>query len=171
MRLIATAPYLQLVLIVSSAGGDKIVGLGEQVGRNHRASARRRGTPRFVQDSAAFLQCKSPQLSASNDRVRNIVLAAHWANNAHDLNCGRDVFCIGTADETFHALDSAGSKRVEGTYRSGPCPVWIKVRNPASIAMQRERSETFEQVIPGTWAPVEIVVGPGHGACAGANYD
>jgi hypothetical protein len=28
------------------------------------------------------------------------------------------------------------SKRVDGTYRSGPCPVWIKVRNPASIAVQ-----------------------------------
>jgi bifunctional non-homologous end joining protein LigD len=28
------------------------------------------------------------------------------------------------------------SKRVDGTYRSGPCAVWIKVRNPASIAVQ-----------------------------------
>jgi bifunctional non-homologous end joining protein LigD len=27
------------------------------------------------------------------------------------------------------------SKRVDGTYRSGPCRVWIKVRNPASIAV------------------------------------
>jgi bifunctional non-homologous end joining protein LigD len=34
------------------------------------------------------------------------------------------------------------SKKVDGTYRSGPCPVWIKVRNPASIAAQRERSES-----------------------------
>jgi bifunctional non-homologous end joining protein LigD len=33
------------------------------------------------------------------------------------------------------------SKRVDGTYRSGQCPVWIKVRNPASIAVQRERGE------------------------------
>jgi bifunctional non-homologous end joining protein LigD len=32
------------------------------------------------------------------------------------------------------------SKRVDGTYRSGPIRVWIKVRNPASIAVQRERS-------------------------------
>jgi bifunctional non-homologous end joining protein LigD len=24
------------------------------------------------------------------------------------------------------------SKKVDGAYRSGPCPVWIKVRNPAS---------------------------------------
>src|SRR5215471_4429105 len=35
------------------------------------------------------------------------------------------------------------SKRVDGTYRSGPCPVWIKVRNPASVAVQRERSERW----------------------------
>ena len=30
------------------------------------------------------------------------------------------------------------SKRIDGTYRSGPCPAWIKVRNPASMAVQRE---------------------------------
>jgi hypothetical protein len=35
------------------------------------------------------------------------------------------------------------SKKVDGTYRSGPCPAWIKVRNPASIAVQRERSENW----------------------------
>ena len=37
------------------------------------------------------------------------------------------------------------SKRVDGTYRSGPCPVWIKVRNPASIAVQRERNENWNR--------------------------
>jgi bifunctional non-homologous end joining protein LigD len=37
------------------------------------------------------------------------------------------------------------SKRVDGTYRSGRCPVWIKVRNPASIAVQRERSEKWSR--------------------------
>jgi bifunctional non-homologous end joining protein LigD len=35
------------------------------------------------------------------------------------------------------------SKRVDGTYRSGPSRAWIKVRNPASIAAQRERSERW----------------------------
>jgi bifunctional non-homologous end joining protein LigD len=35
------------------------------------------------------------------------------------------------------------SKTVDGTYQSGPCRVWIKVRNPASIAVQRERSENW----------------------------
>jgi bifunctional non-homologous end joining protein LigD len=37
------------------------------------------------------------------------------------------------------------SKRVDGTYRSGPCRVWIKTRNPASIAVQRERSEMWNR--------------------------
>jgi hypothetical protein len=33
------------------------------------------------------------------------------------------------------------AKKVDGAYQSGPCRVWIKVRNPASVAVQRERSE------------------------------
>ncbi len=41
------------------------------------------------------------------------------------------------------ALGAEGivSKKVDSTYRSGPCRAWIKVRNPASVAVQRERSE------------------------------
>jgi bifunctional non-homologous end joining protein LigD len=35
------------------------------------------------------------------------------------------------------------SKKIDGTYRSGPSRVWIKVRNPASVAVQRERSERW----------------------------
>jgi bifunctional non-homologous end joining protein LigD len=38
------------------------------------------------------------------------------------------------------------SKRVDGTYRSGPSRVWIKVRNPASVAVQRERSERWNRL-------------------------
>jgi bifunctional non-homologous end joining protein LigD len=37
------------------------------------------------------------------------------------------------------------SKKVDSTYRSGPCRVWIKVHNPASIAVQRERSELWNR--------------------------
>jgi bifunctional non-homologous end joining protein LigD len=37
------------------------------------------------------------------------------------------------------------SKRVDRTYRSGSCSVWIKARNPASIAVQRERSENWNR--------------------------
>ena len=35
------------------------------------------------------------------------------------------------------------SKRVDSTYRSGRCPVWIKIRNPASVAVQRENVESM----------------------------
>jgi bifunctional non-homologous end joining protein LigD len=37
------------------------------------------------------------------------------------------------------------SKKVDGAYQSGPCRVWIKVRNPESIAVQRERSEMWNR--------------------------
>jgi ATP-dependent DNA ligase len=37
------------------------------------------------------------------------------------------------------------SKKIDNTYRSGPCRVWIKVRNPTSIAVQRERSELWNR--------------------------
>jgi hypothetical protein len=35
------------------------------------------------------------------------------------------------------------SKKID--YRSGPCRVWIKLRSPASIAAQRERSEKWNR--------------------------
>jgi bifunctional non-homologous end joining protein LigD len=37
------------------------------------------------------------------------------------------------------------SKRLGSRYRSGLCDAWIKVRNPASIAVQRERSENWNK--------------------------
>jgi bifunctional non-homologous end joining protein LigD len=37
------------------------------------------------------------------------------------------------------------SKKIDSTYRSGRCRVWMKVRNPASIAVQRERSEMWNR--------------------------
>jgi bifunctional non-homologous end joining protein LigD len=37
------------------------------------------------------------------------------------------------------------SKRIDSTYQCGPCRVWIKVRNPASVAVQRERSEIWNR--------------------------
>jgi bifunctional non-homologous end joining protein LigD len=42
------------------------------------------------------------------------------------------------------------SKKVDGVYQSGPCRVWIKVRNPASIAVQRERSEIWNRRASGS---------------------
>jgi hypothetical protein len=46
--------------------------------------------------------------------------------------------------------ESIVSKRIDSTYRSGPCRVWIKVRNPASIAVQRERSEIWNRRTSGS---------------------
>jgi bifunctional non-homologous end joining protein LigD len=37
------------------------------------------------------------------------------------------------------------SKRLGSPYRSGPHSAWVKVRNPASIAVQRERSENWNK--------------------------
>jgi bifunctional non-homologous end joining protein LigD len=37
------------------------------------------------------------------------------------------------------------SKKIGSTYRSGPCRVWIKVRNPACIAVQQDRSEVWNR--------------------------
>ena len=37
------------------------------------------------------------------------------------------------------------SKRVDAPYRSGPYAARIKVRNPASIAVQRERSQNWNK--------------------------
>jgi bifunctional non-homologous end joining protein LigD len=42
------------------------------------------------------------------------------------------------------------SKKVDGTYRFGPCRVWIKVRNPASIAVQREEERNLEPMNTGS---------------------
>jgi ATP-dependent DNA ligase len=42
------------------------------------------------------------------------------------------------------------SKRIDSTYQSGPCRVWIKVRNPASIAVQRERNEIWNRRASGS---------------------
>jgi bifunctional non-homologous end joining protein LigD len=37
------------------------------------------------------------------------------------------------------------SKRIDAPYRSGRYSAWIKVRNPASTAVQRERSENWNK--------------------------
>jgi ATP-dependent DNA ligase len=41
-------------------------------------------------------------------------------------------------------------KKVDGTCRFGPCRVWIKVRNPASIAVQREEERNLEPMNTGS---------------------
>jgi bifunctional non-homologous end joining protein LigD len=61
--------------------------------------------------------------------------------NEHIIEDGPTVF----AHACQLGAEGIVSKRVDGTYRSGPCRVWIRVRNPASIAVQRERSEIWNR--------------------------
>jgi bifunctional non-homologous end joining protein LigD len=35
------------------------------------------------------------------------------------------------------------SKKIDSSYQSGPHPAWIKVKNPAAIALQRKRAERW----------------------------
>jgi bifunctional non-homologous end joining protein LigD len=61
--------------------------------------------------------------------------------NEHIAEDGLTVF----AHACRLGAESIVSKKVDGAYQSGPCRVWIKVRNPASIAVQRERSEIWNK--------------------------
>src|SRR6266436_1912364 len=83
----------------------------------------------------AFLNRKAALARLLRNTKAGIVLNEHVAGD------GPTVF------EHACRLGAEGivSKRVDGTYRSGPCPVWIKVRNPAGIAVQRERSKNWNK--------------------------
>ena len=61
--------------------------------------------------------------------------------NEHVAEDGPTVF----AHACRFGAEGIVSKKVDGTYRSGPCRVWVKVRNAASIAVQRERSENWNR--------------------------
>jgi bifunctional non-homologous end joining protein LigD len=51
----------------------------------------------------------------------------------------------GDGPEVFAHACRLVSKRLGSPYRSGRHPAWVKVRNPASIAVQRERSENWNK--------------------------
>ena len=59
-------------------------------------------------------------------------MRASWIFNQSVTEDGPTVF----AHACRLGVEGTVSKKVDGTYRSGPCPAWIKVRNPASIAVQ-----------------------------------
>jgi bifunctional non-homologous end joining protein LigD len=82
-----------------------------------------------------FLNRKAALASSLRDTKAGILLNEHVAVD------GATVF----AHACRLCAEGIVSKRIDGTYRSGPCPVWIKVRNPASIAVQRERSENWNR--------------------------
>ena len=82
-----------------------------------------------------FLDRKTALARLLRDTDAGIVLNEHIAGD------GPTVF----AHACRLGAEGIVSKRVDGTYRSGPCPDWIKVRNPASLAVQRERSQKWRR--------------------------
>jgi bifunctional non-homologous end joining protein LigD len=87
-----------------------------------------------------FLQRKAMLARLLRDTGAGILLNEHIAED------GLTVF----ADACRLGAEGIVSKRIDGTYRSGPCRVWIKVRNPASIAAQRERSDIWNRRASGS---------------------
>jgi bifunctional non-homologous end joining protein LigD len=87
----------------------------------------------------AFLDRKAALTRLLRDTQAGILVNDHLAED------GPTVF----AHACRLGAEGIVSKRVDGTYRSGRCSVWIKVRNPASIAVQRERSEKWNRGSPG----------------------
>jgi bifunctional non-homologous end joining protein LigD len=85
-----------------------------------------------------FLERKAALARLLRDTEAGILLNEHIAED------GLTVF----AHACRLGAEGIVSKKVDGTYRSGPCRVWIKVRNPASIAVQRERSEIWNGRFP-----------------------
>ena len=83
----------------------------------------------------AFLDRKATLARLLRDTEMGILLNEHVAED------GPTVF----AHACRLGAEGIVSKRVDGTYRSGPCPFWIKVRNPTSIAVQRERSDNWNR--------------------------
>jgi bifunctional non-homologous end joining protein LigD len=82
-----------------------------------------------------FLDRKAELVRLLRDTKTGILLNEHIAED------GPTVF----AHACRLGAEGVVSKRVDGTYRSGPWRAWIKVRNPASVAVQRERSENWNR--------------------------
>ncbi len=82
-----------------------------------------------------FLERKAALAGLLRDAKAGILFNEHIAED------GATVF----AHACQVGAEGIVSKRVDGTYRSGPNRVWIKVRNPASIAVQREGSERWNR--------------------------
>jgi bifunctional non-homologous end joining protein LigD len=82
-----------------------------------------------------FLDRKATLARLLRNTKAGILLNEHIAEN------GPTVF----AHACRLGAEGIVSKMVDGTYQSGPCRVWIKIQNPVSIAVQRERSEIWNR--------------------------
>jgi bifunctional non-homologous end joining protein LigD len=81
-----------------------------------------------------FLDRKAALAPLLRDAEAGILLNEHIAED------GATVF----AHACQLGAEGIVSKKVGGAYQSGPCR-WVKVRNPASIAVQRHPSEMWNR--------------------------
>ena len=96
-----------------------------------------------------FLERKVALARLLRDAKAGILLNEHIAED------GPTVF----ARACQLGAESIVSKKVDGAYQSGPCRVGIKVRNPASIAIQRDRSEIWNRRTSGNARRTNIIGG------------
>jgi bifunctional non-homologous end joining protein LigD len=82
-----------------------------------------------------FLDRKAALAWLLRDTEAGILLNEHIAED------GATVF----AHACSLGAEGIVSKKINGSYHSGSCRAWIKVRNPTSIAVQRERSERWNR--------------------------
>jgi bifunctional non-homologous end joining protein LigD len=82
-----------------------------------------------------FLDRKSALARVLRNTKAGILLNEHIAENGP----------TGFAHAYRLGAEGIVSKKIDSTYQSGPCRVSMKVRNHASIAVQRERSEIWNR--------------------------
>jgi bifunctional non-homologous end joining protein LigD len=87
-----------------------------------------------------FLDRRAALARVPRDSEAGILLNEHIAED------GATVF----AHACRLGAEGIVSKKVDGSYRSGRCSVWIKARNPANITAQRERSEIWNRRASGS---------------------
>jgi hypothetical protein len=84
---------------------------------------------------------------SSTARPRSRVCCATPRPASYSTNTSPRTALVVFAHACWLGAEGIVSKRVDSTYRSGPCRVWIKVRNPASIAVQRERNRLSHRAL------------------------
>jgi bifunctional non-homologous end joining protein LigD len=146
VRLAAIAAAAQQIKAESfTIDGEAVVLVADGLSRFEELS-RREAADTAILYAFDLIEHDGEQLRNLPFRDRKAALARLLRNakagiplNEHIAEDGPTVF----AHACRLGAEGIVSKKVDGAYESGPCRVWIKVRNPASIAVQRERSEIW----------------------------
>jgi bifunctional non-homologous end joining protein LigD len=95
-----------------------------------------------TRSTSSSLTARRPLLDRKAALARLLCgIKAGIALNEHIAEDGAAVF------EHACKLGAEGimSKKIDSPYRSGAYVAWIKTKNPASVAVQRERSENWKR--------------------------